>query len=113
MQIPSPLPPDTKNDSRGAPRFSFIADIEVTELRSAIQISERTNVLSLAGCGVDTETLFPKGTQVRIRITHGGVTFEAFGRVAYAQPVLGMGIVFTRVEPESHGILLGWLASLR
>ena len=110
MQISPPPPPGTKNDSRGAPRCSFIGEIEVTELRSAIQINDRTNVLSLNGCGVDTEKLFPKGTKVRIKIAHGGSTFEAFGRVAYAQPTLGMGIVFTSVEPESNRILKGWLA---
>ena len=112
MQIPSSVPPDTKNDSRQRPRYSFIADIEVTDLQSETQIRDRTKALSMCGCGVDTENLFPKGTRVRIKIAHGGSTFEAFGRVACAQPALGMGIVFTSVEPESDRVLKGWLADL-
>ena len=68
--------------------------------------------LEMCGCGLDTENLFPKGTNVRIGIAHGLSTFEALGRVAYAQPTLGMGIVFTNVEPESGRVLKGWLAEL-
>jgi hypothetical protein len=112
MQIPSPLPPGTKNDSRQRPRYSFTADIEVTDLQSEIQIRDRTKALSMCGCGVDTENLFPKGTRVRIKIAHEGSIFEAFGRVAYAQPTLGMGVVFTSVELESDRILKGWLTEL-
>jgi hypothetical protein len=111
MQIPSSVSPDTKNDSRRRPRYSFVADIEVSELQSEIQIRDRTKALSMCGGGVDTENLFPKGTKVRIKIAHGGSTFEAFGRVAYARPTLGMGIVFTSVEPESDQVLKGWLAN--
>lgn len=58
-------------------------------------------------------TPFPEGTKVRLRISHGGATFVASGRVAYARPNAGMGIAFMTIDPKSQEVLDLWLASLR
>jgi hypothetical protein len=50
-------------DLRLAPRYSFIADIEVTEVLSEIQIRGRTNNLSLFGCGVNNIEALSEGTE--------------------------------------------------
>ncbi len=97
---------------RLAPRYPFVADIQVTDVQSEIQIAGRAKDLSLFGCGVDTFTPFPKGTRVRIKLSHGGADVAALARVAYARPELGMGVVFTTVEPEDDRILQGWIAEL-
>jgi len=39
-------------DRRLAPRYSFVADIEVTDVQSGAQIRGRVKDLSLSGCGV-------------------------------------------------------------
>jgi len=52
------------NDSRAAPRYRFVVDIEVIDLESREQIKAQTNNLSLFGCGIDTLKTFPKGTNV-------------------------------------------------
>ncbi len=84
----------------------------MTDVQSGIQIRGQTKDLSLFGCTVDAANLFPHGTRVRIKIAHGGLKFEGFGQVAYARPDLGMGIVFTSMEPGSEQILEWWIADL-
>ena len=56
---------------------------------------------------------FPEGTKVSLRITHGGTSLAAFGKVVYSKPNSGMGIAFAEIEPPSQAILENWLASLR
>ncbi len=73
---------------RLAPRYSFVVDIEVTGLQSETQIRERTEDLSLFGCRVNTLKPFPKGTRVRINLSHGGADVATLARVVYARPEL-------------------------
>jgi hypothetical protein len=68
--------------------------------------------LSLSGCGVNAAALFAKGTRVRIKLFHGGGYIPALGTVIYGRVELGMGIMFTTVEPEDQRILAGWIAEL-
>jgi hypothetical protein len=96
-----------------ARRYSFLASIELTDLQSETQTREQTSDLSLFGCRVDTVKPLVPGTKVRIKISHRGEHFEALGKVAYAQPNAGMGIVFTRIEPNDQLVLDKWIAEPR
>jgi len=98
--------------ARRTPRYSFVVDVEVADLQSEIQIRERTTTLSLFGCGINTSKGFPPGTRVRIKLSHRGAEMSALGRVAYARPGVGMGVVFTTVEPEEGRVLEQWIAEL-
>lgn len=49
------------------------------------------------------------GTKVRIRIVHKGTNFAALGRVANSQPDVGMGVVFTQIEPNAQVVLDEWV----
>jgi hypothetical protein len=97
---------------RVTPRYSFVVDIELTDVQSGTRIRAQTKNLCLFGCGVEASHLFPPGTILRITLFHEGARVAAFGRVVYARPDLGLGIVFTRVEPEGARILDGWIAEL-
>ena len=69
--------------------------------------------VSLFGCGVVSPKPFSARTKARIRITHRGSSFEAFGRVVYVTSDGEMGIIFTRVEPNDQLILEQWISELR
>lgn len=94
------------------PRYSFNVDVEVTDMQSNAQMWGRTSDLSLFGLRVDTVKLLSQGTRVKLRIADNDSDFVAFGRVAYVQPDLGMGVVFSSVEPEAQRILERWVAEL-
>ncbi len=101
-----------RGDARLQPRYPFTADIEVTDVQSGIQIRGRLKDLSVAGCGVNAAAVFAKGTRVRIKLFHGGGYIPALGTVIYGRQELGMGIMFTSLEPEDQRILAGWIAEL-
>jgi hypothetical protein len=96
-----------------ASRYPFAASIELTDVRLERLLTARTTNLSLFGCYVHTTDPFPEKTKVSLRITHGGTSLAALGKVAHSKPNSGMGIAFTAIEPPSQAILEKWLASLR
>jgi PilZ domain-containing protein len=101
------------DSTRRTPRYSLVVDIEVTDVQSEIQINGRTKELSLSGCGVDTLRLLPKGTSVRIRMSHRGAEVKAFARVVFSSADLGIGLAFTNIDGEDEYILEWWLAELK
>ena len=98
-------------ERRSAPRYRFIADAEVIEILSNTKLVARTSDLSVGGCFLDMLNPSPKGTEIRIKISHGGATFTALGRVAFLVPNMGMGVAFTNVDGNQFGVLQQWLAS--
>ena len=99
-------------NTRQAPRFCFVADIELTDVQSGTQVRGQTKNLSLFGCAVGTFHSLPTGTTLRIKLSREGTSMVAIGRAVYARPDLGIGIVFTSVEPEDEWILDGWITEL-
>jgi hypothetical protein len=98
--------------TRRALRHPLVVDVEVTDLESGIQIRERTKDLSLYGCGVSTATPFPAGTKVKLEVAYGRKGIVAFGKVIYGRRDIGMGIVFTTIEPDDQKLLEDWFAEL-
>ena len=94
--------------TRRGQRHPVAVDVEVTNLELGIQIKERTIDLSLYGCGVSTATPFPAGTKVMLKVAHGGQEIVAFGKVIYGRRDIGMGIVFTMIEPRDQELLEDW-----
>ena len=98
---------------RAAPRHTFLAAIQLTDLQSEKQVAAHTKDITLFGCFVETKSPFPQGTKVRVRITRAGGQVAALGRVAHSRRDSGMGIAFSSIEPSSLPVLDGWLAELR
>ena len=96
-----------------ARRYSFRASIELTDLQAETQTKGQTSDLSLFGCHVATPKPLPPGTKVRIKISHRSENFEALGKVAYTRENAGMGIFFTRIEPNEQLVLDKWIAERR
>jgi hypothetical protein len=84
--------------------------VEVTNLELGIQIKERTKDLSLYGCGLSTATPFSAGTKVMLKVIYAGQEIVVFGKVIYGRPDIGMGIVFTMIEPHDRELLEDWFA---
>lgn len=97
-----------------APRFSeryrIGATAEVKELGSRDEQVLITRDLSAGGCFVETATPSPKGSRMRVRITHRGEEFTAVGRVTDNVRPDGMGVEFVEMEPKDRAILKKWLA---
>jgi hypothetical protein len=97
-------------EHRRASRHLLGGTVEVTDLESEKEVVAVARNLSLFGCFVATVTPFGTGTKVRLRITHRGATFAAFGCVTYASAAAeGMGIAFGEIETKDRAILDTWL----
>lgn len=102
-----------KSERPRARRYSFVASVELTDVQSETHFREQTSNLSLFGCHVDSGKLLPAGIRVRVRIVHTGASFVALGKIVYALPNAGMGVVFTEIEPNHQLVLEGWIAQVR
>ena len=100
------------SERRGALRYPFIAEAEVTETASSTKLSARTSDLSSGGCFLDMLNPSPEGTEIRVRISHASATFTAVGRVVFVVPNMGMGVVFSSVEDNQLAVLEGWFSKL-
>jgi PilZ domain len=98
---------------RVAPRYAFLASIQLTDVESEKRLDGRTKDLTLFGCFVKTSSPFAQGTKVRVRIFRAGAHVAALGRVVHSRPESGMGISFASIEPGSVPVLDAWLAELR
>jgi PilZ domain len=101
-----------ESERRRAPRYSFIAEVEVTEIASDTKLNAKTSDLSIGGCFLDMLNPSPEGTEIRVTIFHSGTTFTALGRAVFILPNMGMGVAFTRVDADQLTVLQTWLAVL-
>ena len=108
IQVPRP---ESARDAerRGNLRWSFVAPVELIDIRAGIRIQARTSDLSLNGCYIDTLNPFPVGTSVRLRICKGQEPFEVQANVSSQHPGSGMGVVFRDIAPAYRSTLECWL----
>jgi hypothetical protein len=100
------------SEPRPAPRYSFIAEAEITEIISGTKLRTRTSDVSIGGCYLDTLNPSPQNSEIQIRIVHASGTFTALGRVVFVVSNMGMGVVFTMVEETQLAVLQEWIAKL-
>jgi hypothetical protein len=98
--------------TRKAPRFPFVASVEVIELHTDTRLKGRTSDLSRQGCYVDTLNPMPNGTTLRLHFNYQDQELDAVGRVVHSQPNMGMGIQFAEIVASDPPILDRWLAGL-
>jgi glyoxylate utilization-related uncharacterized protein len=56
---------------------------------------------------------FPAGTELQLRLTTEGKSFDAEAKVAYCQIGVGMGLLFTTAGPGQLSTIEKWFAELR
>ena len=98
-------------ERRRTVRYPFDAPAEVTDEQSSGTLSMRISVLSLNGCYLLTESPFPQGTDLFLKVFADGAFFEARAMVAYSHPKQGMGVAFRETKPYFVSILKKWLLS--
>jgi len=94
---------------RSQRRTQFTASALVFEPKSEALLRARTADLGPDGCFIDTLNPFTSGTVVKVRINKGGMSFEAWAKVAYSLDSMGMGLAFKPVGPEQLWVLQEWL----
>ena len=103
---------DGAKERRAEPRYSIAAMAEAIEIKSNTRVSGRISDFGAGGCYFEVMSPFGVGSDVQLRITRNEQTLTANGRVLYSTGGMGMGLVFTRVEPEQRSLLLKWVSEL-
>ncbi|HKS81996.1 MAG TPA: PilZ domain-containing protein [Candidatus Acidoferrales bacterium] len=99
-------------ERRCVPRYPFIAAVEVFEPVSRTSLEARITEISTRGCYIDTQNPMPMNSVIQIRIVRDVGKFETWGRVAYSQEGLGMGIAFLQTAPDQQKIIDSWVAEI-
>jgi hypothetical protein len=100
-----------EQDRRHNPRYAFSGSIEMREGTSEDKRTARVKELSLNGCYVDTESPYPMGASLAIKLYTETEFFEAQASVIYSQPDRGMGLMFRETKPYYLMVLRKWLLS--
>ena len=96
-------------DRRRNPRYPFAGSIEMREGASEDKRTARVKELSLNGCYVDTESPYPMGTTLAIKLYTETEFFEAQASVVYSKENRGMGLMFRETKPYYLMVLRKWL----
>src|SRR5205807_9873262 len=81
---------DMEHDRRRTPRYPFDASIEMRVGTSQDNRTARVTGLSLNGCYVNTESPYPEGSSLLVKVFTATEFYEGQATVIYAQEKLGM-----------------------
>jgi len=97
-----------EQDRRRNPRYPFVGTIEMREGTSEDKRTARVKELSLNGCYVDTQSPYPLGASLAIKLFTETEFFEAQASVIYSQADQGMGLMFRETKPYYLMVLRKW-----
>jgi hypothetical protein len=100
-------------EKRTHPRYPFSAGAKVTDATSGATLNARISDIGRGGCYVDTISPFTVGAELKLLISKEAHSFAAEAKVVYSAVGMGMGVMFTGIEPEQRWTLEKWLAELR
>lgn len=98
-----------EQDRRRTPRYPFAGSIEMREGKSEDKRTARVSALSLNGCYVQTESPYPVGTSLAVKLFTETEFFEGQASVIYALENQGMGLMFKETKPFYLMVLRKWL----
>jgi hypothetical protein len=111
--------PQTRQDAgarfaerRASPRFPMVAEVEIVEPITQTRLAGQTSEISMGGCYVDVLNPLPPKTVIQICIRRESGSFTSWGRIAYIQEGMGMGVAFFRTLPEQETVLRGWIVEI-
>jgi PilZ domain len=99
-------------EKRRHPRFPFSTGGEAFDPRANVGATGRLSDISRSGCYMDTISPFGVNAAIILTVIREGRTFKTKAKVVYSLNGMGMGIMFTTMEPDQARVLDGWLAEL-
>src|SRR5579863_2538676 len=99
-------------ERRSEPRFPVAAMAEATDIKSHTKITGRISDIGPGGCYFEVMSPFAIGAELRVRITRNQQTLTVSAKVLYSTGGMGMGLLFTQVEPQQGHVLHQWVGEL-
>ncbi len=92
-------------EKRRSLRYQCEGSIEMREDGSEAHTWAIFTDVSLHGCYVEAQSIYPKGTTLHMKLEANGVRLEIQGNVRVSYPLLGMGIAFVEGSAENQAAL--------
>ena len=99
-------------ERRGEPRYPLTAMAEAIEIKSHTRVTGRISDIGAGGCYFEVMSPFAVGADLQLRITRDNQTLTASAKVLYSTGGMGMGLLFTKVDPGQSPILRKWVGDL-
>ena len=99
-------------ERRSEPRFPVAAMAEAIDIKSHTRISGRISDIGAGGCYFEVMSPFGVGAELQLRITRNQQNLTVSARVLYSTGGMGMGLLFTKIEPEQRHLLAQWVGEL-
>ncbi len=99
-------------EKRRHPRFPFSTGGEAFDPQANVRVTGRLSDISRSGCSMDTISPFAVNAAIILAVTREGRTFKTKAKVMYSLSGMGMGVMFTTMEPDQSRILDSWLVEL-
>jgi hypothetical protein len=99
-------------EQRCCPRFPFSPAVEAIDIQANTRVMGRLSDIARHGCYMDTISPFAVKAAVELMITRDDQSFKTRANVVYSQVGMGMGLLFTTVEPDQLRQLETWLGEL-
>jgi hypothetical protein len=100
-------------ERRSAPRFEFVAPIEIIDSITRTHISSRVTQISQNGCFAEVPSPLTDNSIIQLRIQRDEGAFETLARVIYNRPEVGLGLLFIDTAPDQLKLLAAWLDELK
>jgi len=101
-----------RRNERRHPRYVFVADVEIVDLKSGTKMTAQISDFSRGGCYVDMLWPLPQDSVVKLRLTKWRQTLETQARVVHSSVGMGMGLMFGVLNATQRAIVETWLAEL-
>ena len=99
-------------ERRAEPRYSVAAMAEAIEIKSHTRVVGRISDIGAGGCYFEVMSPFAVGSELKLRITRNEQTLTASARVLYSTGGMGMGLLFTAIDPDQQHLLQRWVGEL-
>jgi hypothetical protein len=99
-------------ETRCCLRYPFSPAVEAIDDQASIRIRGRLSDISRNGCYMDTICPFAAKAVVSLVVTKDNQSFKTQAKVVYSQIGMGMGLLFTKADPDQLLLLGTWLAEL-
>ena len=91
------------DEHRRSPRIAHACDVECTGVGMGVSpLNPRISDISTTGAFIDSMTVIPVGTQVKLTFQLAGREIRAVAEVAHAMPQFGMGVRFVELSEEDR-----------
>ena len=104
--------PGGGKERRAEPRYPVAAMAEATDLRTNTRVTGRISDIGNGGCYFEVMSPFAMGAELKVKITRNDLTLTASAKVMYSTGGMGMGLIFTKVEPDQRQLLHRWVGEL-